>query len=398
MEIKAEGVPNQIRVMRVIARLNVGGPARHVAALAELDDNVFQTLLVHGSVGTGETDMADIVDDSSVRRVVLPELGPRVDWRQDLEALRGLLSLCREFQPHIIHTHTAKAGTLGRLAGAIYGLRNGTRRCRLVHTFHGHVFEHYFGPLTSPMVRLWERILAVITDRIVVLSALQRADIVERFGIAPSRKVRIIPLGLDLDSFVLEGLAPLRDQLGCPCDLPLIGIIGRLVTVKNHELFLRAAHRLIDGGTAAHFVIVGGGDRERQLRELVDALGIARHVTFLGWRRDLAEIYRSLDIVALTSRNEGTPVALIEAMTMERAIIATAIGGVQDVVEHGRTGLLVPSDSIEELSAAMQRLVSDRALRDRLGKAARVAALAKYSKHRLIADTANMYREIMKVA
>ena len=338
--------------------------------------------------------MTDLLQEAGVKTVVVSELGPRVAWRQDLVALRRLIRLCHAFQPDIIHTHTAKAGALGRLAALTYRAR-GARRCRVVHTFHGHVFEHYFGPWTSRAVRLVERFLAHVTDRIVVLSPRQRTDIVERFRIAPARKVQIIPLGLDLEALLPEGPSPLRAELQYAPGVPLVGIVGRLVPIKNHELFLETARRLIERGIAAGFVIVGGGDREPALREIAKRCGIDAHVRFLGWRRDLADIYRSLDVVALTSRNEGTPVALIEAMAAERAVVATRIGGVEDVIESEKTGLLIQADNIEELASAITRLLADQALRARLGKAARTAVLAKYSKARLLAETTKMYRELM---
>lgn len=389
--------PNRIRVLRVIARLNVGGPARHVALLGEIDSSGFETLLAHGIVGPGETEMVDEAEARGLHRILVPELGPKLHWRQDLVAFGKLLAICRRFQPHIIHTHTAKAGTLGRLAGALYSLSS-RRRCWLVHTFHGHVFEHYFSRSASHIVRLWERLLAIITHRIVVLSPRQHAEIVNRFAIAPARKVRVIPLGLDLESLQLEGPMPIRDSLDCPAEMPLIGIVGRLVPVKNHEMFLQASRRLLDCDVAARFVIIGGGSREAELRRLAASLRLERHVTFLGWRRDLADVYRSLDVVALTSRNEGTPVALIEAMAMERVVIATKIGGVEDIVEHERTGLLVESGDVESLAAGMMRLARDRDLRERLGRAARASVLRMYSKGRLIADVSSMYRELMRSA
>jgi glycosyltransferase involved in cell wall biosynthesis len=390
-------VPDRIRVLRVIARLNVGGPARHVALLSEMDGDEFETLVAHGCVGPGEAEMIDDVQLPDSSRILVPELGPKLHWRQDLVAFGKLLGICRRFRPHIIHTHTAKAGTLGRLAGALYALSS-RQRCHLVHTFHGHVFEHYFSPSVSAIVRGWERLLAMLTDRIVVLGPRQHAELIGRFAITQEHKVCVIPLGLDLESLDLEGAAPLRASVGCPADTPLIGIIGRLVPVKNHDLFLKACRRLLDCGTAAHFVIIGGGSREAELRRLSGSLRLEEHVTFLGWRRDLGDVYRSLDVVALTSRNEGTPVALIEAMAMGRAVIATRIGGVEDVIEDQRTGLLVESGDVEAFAAGMVRLARDRRLRERLGSAARVSVLHKYSKRRLIADVSAMYRELITSA
>ena len=384
----------EIRVLRVIARLNVGGPARHVAHLAELDRGAFKTMLVHGPVGKGEADMADLLpSDTGTLVKEIPELGRRISWRQDLTAFLTLRRLCREFRPDIVHTHTAKAGTLGRLAALSWRRADGAR-CRIVHTFHGNVLSGYFGRAASTAVRAVERSLARATDRILVVSPQQKQEIVAILRI-PAGKVRLIRLGLALDELGASS-ASTRDQWGFSPAWPVIGIVGRIVPIKNHELFLRAARQFLDEGGIAGFVVVGGGEREPEMRKLAEDLHLGEHVRFAGWRRDLCHVYAGLDIVTLTSRNEGTPVALIEAMAASRPVVATAVGGVADVVQHERTGLLVPPDDAAGISAAWRRLLDDREAAVGMGLRARESVMTRYGRARLLDEMRELYAELME--
>jgi glycosyltransferase involved in cell wall biosynthesis len=388
------GASGPIRILRVIARLNVGGPALHVVHLGELDRGPFQTRLVHGAVGEGEASMADLLGDTAMQVTMVPELGRRLAWSQDLRAFVRLLAICRSFQPDIVHTHTAKAGALGRLAAIAWRATSG-RRCRIVHTFHGNVLSGYFGRAGSAAARQLERRLAAWTDRILVVSPQQREEIVARHRIAPARKVRVMRLGLALDELTDPAAGSARGEWDWPDAWPVIGSVGRLVPIKNHELFLRAARRFLDSGGAAGFVVVGGGERESALRELAGRLGLDAHVRFLGWRRDLPRIYRAIDIVTLTSLNEGTPVALIEAMAAGRPVVATAVGGVGDVVVDGETGLLVPSNDEAALAAAWGRLIADPQLAASLARRGRQSVLERYSKRRLLDEMRDLYLELV---
>ena len=387
-------MPRDIRVLRVIARLNVGGPAQHVAHLADLDRCGFKTMLAHGPVGIGEADMADLVrsDSGTVVREI-PELGRRISWRQDLAAYGALRRLCREFRPDIVHTHTAKAGTLGRLA-AMSWRRAERTRCKIVHTFHGNVLSGYFGPTASAAVRTIERTLARSTDRIIVVSPQQEQEIVSVLGI-PSGKVRLIRLGLALDELAAPHPST-REQWGFVPPRPVIGIVGRIVPIKNHELFLRAARRFLDEGGVAGFVVVGGGERESEIRKLAADLNLDEHVRFAGWRRDLRHVYAGLDIVTLTSRNEGTPVALIEAMAAACPVVATSVGGVADVVEHERTGLLAKSDDVAAIATAWRKLIADDEAASSMGVRAREFVLARYGRERLLEEMRQLYGELME--
>ena len=353
----------RVRVLRVIARLNIGGPALHVAALADLDPDRFETLLVHGSIGPGEQDMADLLVGRPVQVMALPELGRAVRPWHDAVAFSRLLDTIRRFRPHVIHTHTAKAGALGRLAGAWArrgAHRRGAPRSRLVHTFHGHVFHGYFNPAVSRGVVVAERGLARLSDRILAVSEQIRADLVERYRVAPAGKVTVVPLGLDLDPFLRTDSGDrLRAELGIGADVFLIGCVGRLVAIKNHELLLDALVAARARGLEhALLVIVGDGDRRPALEAAVGRRRLDRHVRFLGWRRDLPQVYEALDVAVLSSRNEGTPVSLIEAMAAGRPVIATDVGGVRDVVESG-AGIVVPSGDVTAFAEALVALAAE---------------------------------------
>ncbi|EFK95679.1 glycosyl transferase, group 1 [sediment metagenome] len=318
---------NPIRILRVIARLNIGGPAIQAVTLGDLfSRGRFRTRLVCGQVGTHEGDMSYLASARQVDPVVLPTLGREISVLDDLNSFSGLRKMISEFRPHIIHTHTAKAGTLGRLAGIsqnaqrIFG-----QKIKLVHTFHGHVFHSYFSPLKTYAFIKIERFLARFTDRIIVISSSQERDICETYKIAKSHQVQVVPLGFDLSGF--EKLSP-----PAPRGVVSVGIIGRLAPVKNHRMLFEAVKSLKEqgAGDAFEFRVVGDGElREALTREATD-LGIEKNIVFTGWQKQMPEVYRKLDAVVLTSLNEGTPVSLIEAMASARPVIATAVGGVRD--------------------------------------------------------------------
>jgi len=387
----------RIRVLRVIARLNVGGPALHTAVLCKLDPVRFQTTIAYGSLGPDEADMSDLLRGTTAEVVIIPELGRALNPFRDVVAFAKLLLLIFRVRPHIIHTHTAKAGSLGRAAGAVFRLLNWRHRCCLVHTFHGHVFEGYFSPAKSRVAVLVERRFAALSDCILTLSERLRLDLVERFHIAPSTKVRVVPLGLDLEPFLdSSGRSMVRRQLEIAPDACVVTCVSRLVAVKNHSLLMRAA-ALIAQAQARPIVIliVGGGDLLGDLKREAENLGIAASIRFLGWRRDLPAVYAASDVVVLTSLNEGTPVSLIEAMAAGLPVVATAVGGVPDVVENGLTGTLVPSGSVEALADAINALVADRDLRCSLGRAGRERAFQRYTREELITQVAGLYEELL---
>jgi glycosyltransferase involved in cell wall biosynthesis len=386
-----------LRVVRIIARMNIGGPARHVALLQRhLPARGYASTLVTGLPGDGEEEMPpEVAAGAPIERVIVPELGRALRAGDDLIAFTRILSVLRHVQPDIVHTHTAKAGALGRGAALAYNAtRRPGRRAVIVHTFHGHVFHGYFSPAMSRLVRTTERNLARASDRIIAISDAQRRDLVERFRIAPAAKVEVVPLGLDLDALraLPARASPLRQAAGFPDDAIVCGYIGRLVPIKHVDLLLRAFARAAANEPRARLLIVGGGELRVTLERLAEDLSLGSRVHFAGWQTALAEVYRAMDIVALASRNEGTPVALIEAAAARRAIVSTDVGGVADVVQADRTGLLVPDDDEDAMTEALSRLLTDAPLRARLGEAAHQQSLGRFESARLVADLDGVYR------
>jgi len=379
----------RLRVLRVITRLNVGGPAIQAVLLsARLDPDRFESLLVAGTESATEGNMIELgrLDaPPALRRI--PALGREISPLDDLRALGALVRLMREFKPDIVHTHLAKAGTLGRVAARI------ARVPVVIHTYHGTVFRGYFGGFRSRVFLEIERAIARITTRLVAITPGQRRELVA-LGIGSEAKVVEIPLGLDLAPFVeAASRADARAALGLPPDEPVVAIVARLVPIKDVGLFLRALARLT---RPAIGVIVGDGDERASLEREAASLGIASRCRFLGWRRDVRTVYAAADVVALTSRNEGSPVSIIEAMAAGRAVVCTDVGGVSDVVTLGVSGILVPHGDPAALAAAIDRLLADPAARERLGNEARRAVYPRYDLSRLVTDITALYSSLVR--
>ena len=371
------------RVLRIIARLNVGGPAQHVVWLTEgMAKEGFETLLVTGTVPPGEDDMSGFAAAHGVTPLVLPSMSRELSWR-DLATIVRLWRIMRRFRPDIVHTHTSKAGAVGRIAGLFY------RKAKFIHTFHGHIFHGYYGKLKTRLFLFIERFLArVNTDRLIALSAQQLAELRDTFRIGRPEQFVVVPLGIDFSA--------LRPTANSQQPTPTVGIVGRLTAIKNHELFLRVAARM---NGEARFVVFGDGAERARLQKIAGP-----EVVFAG-TRPVGQIYPSLDVVALTSRNEGTPLALIEAMFSGCAVISTAVGGVVDLLgpveERGdgfeicQRGIRVASDDTDGFVAGLRRLLYDQPLRRRLIENGRSYVTETHSKEHLIADMIRLYRELI---
>jgi glycosyltransferase involved in cell wall biosynthesis len=399
-----------MKILRIIARLNVGGPARHVIWLTEgLQSYGFETVLVTGVVPAGEEDMSYVAVASGVGPLTLPQMSREISVK-DVLTIWKLFRLMRRERPDIVHTHTAKAGTVGRLAGMMYrALPGKTRRCRFVHTYHGHVFHSYYGRFKTSLFIAIERFLArFATDRIVVISQQQRREINEVFGVGRPEQFAVIPLGIDLGAYASwrDRRSQMRRELNLTEQEVLVGIVGRVTEIKNHEMFLRAAALLKKNlSTPVRFVIIGDGSLLRKLESQLSSLGLKEKVSFLGTRTDPEIFYPALDIVALTSLNEGTPLTLIEAMANARPVIATAVGGVVDLLgspiapDEAATGyqlcergISIASGDANGFASGLERLIDDEALRDSLGQLGLEFVTQNYSKERLLADVAHLYR------
>ncbi|MEW6664801.1 MAG: glycosyltransferase [Thermodesulfobacteriota bacterium] len=403
-----------IRILRIIARLNIGGPAIQAVSLsARLPGNSYRTLLVCGKVGTHEGDMSYLGFSEGIRPLFLPGLGREISAIRDPASLNQLRRVMQEFRPHIVHTHTAKAGTLGRLAGISLNLaREARRRIRLVHTFHGHVFRGYFSPWKSLVFILIERSLARFTDRIIVISPHQHFDICRRFRISHPGRVEIIPLGFDLEGFrdVHRHRESARSRLlgNAGANVRMVSIIGRLTPIKNHRMLFQAVKCLRDWGRGGslRFLLVGDGELREDLAASARDLGIEDQVIFAGWQKDMAPVYGASDLVALTSLNEGTPVALIEAMAAGVPVIATQVGGVPDLlgrVESGLNegyglaprGMLVRSGDAEGLARGLLFAVENGAKLEEARVRAQDYVHAQYKAERLVKDMDELYVRLL---
>ncbi len=381
----------RIRVLRVIARLNVGGPAIHATILASrLNANRFESLLATGHEEANEGSYLELTGIRLDRVVHIPGLGREIRGGRDARALLGLIRLIRQFRPHILHTHTAKAGALGRVAALLTGVPV------VVHTYHGHVLSGYFSARKNRMIAAVERLLARRTTCLLTVSDSVRRELLA-YGIGESDRLKVLPLGLDLERFrqPSAGRGMLRRALGLPEDVPVVTIVARLVPIKAHNMLIEAAGRLVRSGLPVQFVIVGDGECRAAVEQQIRALNLQGRVHLLGWRSDLPAIYADSDIAVLTSRNEGTPVSLIEAMAAGVPVVATSVGGVPDVVRHGVDGLLVASGDVAGFAEAIRQLVNEPHLRESFGRAARDRVYPAFSSARLIADVEQLYETLM---
>ncbi|MFW6146993.1 MAG: glycosyltransferase [Thermodesulfobacteriota bacterium] len=401
----------KIRVLRIIARLNVGGPAIHVHSLTKgLDSSRFKSTLIAGKISPTEGDMAYLFDSTDTKPLIIPELQRDIIAKMDVRAFLRIFTIIRDTKPDIVHTHTAKAGTSARLAVVLYNLLYG-KHIRTVHTFHGHIFEGYFSKAQS-FVFVWiERLLAAFTDTIIAISNSQQNDLTKRFHIAPAKKVRTIKLGFNLEPLLNnKSKGQFRKKCGISPDTLLIGIVGRLVPIKNHRMFFQAARQFMDRnpGRKVQFLVVGDGELRDELKAFSRQLRLSDYVIFCGWEKEVHLIYADFDILALTSLNEGTPVSIIEAMASSVPVIATDAGGVRDLLgpsnnipaSDGFTvcerGILCRKDDVSGFAEGLQYLVDiDAISKRRLLTQARSFVQERFSEKRLIQDIESLYLDLM---
>jgi len=399
-----------MKIVRIIARLNVGGPARHVVWLTKaLNNQKFQTSLLTGSVPEGEEDMSWFADENGVKPFFIEEMSRELSAKDIISLWKVYRQICRE-KPDIIHTHTAKAGFVGRTAGFFYRWLN-WKRVKIVHTFHGHVFHSYYGNLKTKIFLFIEKTLArFVTDKIVVITPQQFKEIHHEFGVGKSAQFQIIPLGIDLEKFAKasEKRRILRDEIGAKDDEILVGFVGRLTEIKNVTLLLKVAEMYEKNKDAdlpkLKFVIIGDGNMRESLEKEAESLGLKDSILFLGNRNDTDIFYAGLDIVALTSLNEGTPLSLIEAMANGRAVISTAVGGVVDLLgeieteENGfkvcERGIRIDESSAENFYKGLIHLAKSENLRETYAERGKDFTDLRYSKERLIKDIAELYRNL----
>ena len=387
-----------MRILRVITRLNIGGPSIQAIALtSRLAARGAVTTLLHGRLGAGEGDMRYLAAADANLQFV-PTLQRAIAPLDDLRALLTLYGEMRRFKPTIVHTHMAKAGLLGRVAAVAYNHTRGPApRARVVHTYHGHVLEGYFGGLATTIFIALERQMARVTDAIIAISPAIRADLLNTYRIGRADQYRIVPLGFDLSAFAAIDEAArrrARAELQIAAGAPVLATVGRLTAIKNYSLLLEAAQRVAARFPNLVVLLAGDGELRADLEAQAARLGIAANLRFLGWRRDLPTIYAATDVFALTSRNEGTPVALIEAMAAGVPGVSTDVGGVGDVIASEAMGVRVAVDDVAGFSTAVERLLGDPAARLAMGAAARAHVLSRYDIVRLTSDMDMLYQSL----
>ena len=399
----------RIRVVRIIDRLNVGGPAKHVTWLtAGLDPGRFETTLITGVVPESEGDMSYFARAAGVEPIVIEEMGRELSLGDVVVIFKIMRELFR-LKPHIVHTHKAKAGAVGRVAATIYkwltpsALRLRPRELGVVHTYHGHVFHSYYGAAKTRLFIAIERALArFCADRIVAISERQRDEICRSFKVGRFEQFTVIPLGIDFDEIDPRS-GRLRREIGVGADDVLVGVVGRLCEVKNHAMLIESAAKMKAAGTA--FVIVGDGHLRPELEAQARAAGLDGSVIFTGFRGDAASLYADFDIAALTSLNEGTPLALIEAMGCGCAAASTEVGGVADLMGRRREtldgftvwdhGVTAPSRDVEAFTNGLKYLIERPRLRREMGEHGRAFVSSRLSKGRLVGDIENLYRGLI---
>ncbi len=384
-----------MRVTRIIARLNIGGPAIQAITLTRLLEPLgYRTRLVRGRESPNEGNMDYLADELGVRPTLVPSMR-RDPGPGDLKALWAIVRILRRDRPQIVHTHAAKAGTLGRLATFI-AYPVASRRPLLIHPFHGHSLTGYFSSRSARVFRTIEQVLARRTDVLIAVSDEVRDDLV-RLGIAPPDKFVVVPLGFDLERFLDDTdraarRAALRAEWGVGEEEQVVTLIARLVPIKRADRFLRVARLLVDR-PRARFVIVGDGELRSELETSPDALALGDRLVWAGFRRDMPDVCVASDVVVLTSDNEGTPVSLIEAQASAVPVVATDVGGVRSVVRHGESGLLAGTDDDAGLAEAIATILDDPGLAGRLAADGRHYAQKSFGLQRLVQEIDALYTE-----
>ncbi len=392
---------NKIKVIHVVTRLDKGGSAEDTLVLVTgLGKDGYKVILIKGSSHESEMNMEEeravlmglkTAEESGVRTIELTSLVRRISLIDDLKTFWQLFRIFRKERPHIVHTHTSKAGLLGRWAAFL------ARIPGIVHTPHGHVFHGYFNVVLTKGFIVAERISALITDKIIAVSDRERDEHLEQ-GVGRSEKLMTIYSAVELDRIVdldLDIKAKKR-SLSIPEDYNVVGTIGRLVTIKGHRYLIDAAKDVVKKAPQTVFVFVGDGDLEGELEEQAEALGIRSNIIFAGWRSDVAEILYTFDIFALPSLNEGMGKVLVEAMAACKPIVASKVGGIADLVKDDINGILVPTKDSEALYSGILRLLTDKALAKRLSECGRDMIYPNFDVSTRIRKVEEMYEELIE--
>lgn len=393
----------KIKVLRIINRFNLGGPTYNAAYLTKYLEPEFETLLVGGVKYEEEESSEFILEKLGLKPVVIPEMKRSISFKEDRIAYLKIKRLIQEFQPDIVHTHASKAGTLGRLAAA---------KCNvpvIVHTFHGHVFHSYFGTLKTLFYKTIERYLAKKSTKIIAISEIQKKELWKDHNICSKDKLAVVPLGFDLDRFhenIEEKRESFRAKYKIKEDEIAIGIIGRLVPIKNHQLFINAISEIKKKSSKKiRAFIIGDGEEKGQLIDLLKRIDLDytewyeqeknATVTLTSWIKDVDWANAGLDIVALSSLNEGTPVSLIEAQASGKPIVTTNVGGVENIVLKNETAFITETNNLNQFVDALNLLIEDDGLRKKMSEKGWGFVKKEFHYTRLANDVKNLYLSLL---
>ena len=377
--------PQKVRVLRIIARMNVGGPAVQVSGLMRgFNQEAFEQELLTGFCAAGESDYLEKVA-TDVKAIRIDGLGRSIKPRADLTALFAIIKEIRRFKPDVIHTHTAKAGVVGRIASIISG-----QRSVRVHTFHGHLLHGYFGAGRTKLVILIEKFLALFTHQLLAVGKKVQDDLIAA-GIGNSKKFAVIPPGLQLAH--VPNRSEARQELGLDQNEIYCAFIGRITQIKRPDRFLDVIAKVKTDGIKVDFIVAGAGEQLQYCQDRVTSENLP--VTFLGWREDIENVLAAADLVILTSDNEGTPLSLIQAGMVGIPVVATYVGSTYEIVVNGKTGFLTDL-SVDELAEAVTKLAENSNLRAQMGTAGQEFTLARYGVERLVKDHQDLYLRLLK--
>jgi glycosyltransferase involved in cell wall biosynthesis len=375
-----KNMPNKIKVMRVIARMNIGGPAVQVMELMNgIDNQFFDQKLYTGYCDKNEAEFLDVFPNNiTINRI--PGFGRRINFISDFKAFLYLLLEIKRFKPDIIHTHTAKAGLIGRLAGLV-----SLRKVRLIHTYHGHLLNGYFTPMKTRLVVIAERFLALFTFKLVCVGKQVQTDLLAA-GIGKTDQYVVISPGIKIGE--IPDKAILRSKFGITHDQIVITYLGRITSIKRPDRFSEVVINLVKSDKNILFLIVGSGDLESDLKTSLSS--VAENVKFLGWRTDIENILGATDILLLTSDNEGIPISIIQAALAGVPTVSTNVGSIKEIITNGENGFLTSSDP-NDISRFLQILIRDQELRNKFGLSVKQVVTNKFSVSSFLKNYQNLY-------
>ena len=391
------------RILRIFNRMIIGGPALNVSLLTKYLPISYDTTLVVGAPDSHEKKADYLLEKLVIQPIMIPEMGREISLVDDMVAYKKIKTLIKKINPDIVHTHTSKPGAIGRWAAAACGVPI------VVHTYHGHVFHSYFSPLKTKVYIEIERRLAQKTNQLIAISEGQKRDLTEVYKIAPEEKVTVINLGLHLDPFAENMEAKrkhFREEFELDDSTIAIGIIGRLAPIKNHQLFIDAINSISKSSRQKiKGFIVGDGECREMLQQYSKDVGLGfstpenrdytKPIIFTSWRTDIDVVNAGLDIISLTSLNEGTPVSIIEAQAAAKPVVATACGSIADIVLNNETALISPVNDPAQYIHNLKQVAESEDLRKKMSLRGTHFAFSKFGYHRLVHETDMLYQSLL---